>query len=132
MTRTDFLSRLAAIGKTQADIASACRVKRTSVYCWGHGDAHPFPAYVVSLIEAWEEIERLQDAIDARIARERIAELDASRGVPAEQPGNPGRLTDAAVQAGVRAAATYRATHPKINWTDLLRAAGEAMLEGKP
>ena len=60
MTRVDFTRRLAAIGKTQTDIARACRVQVSSVYCWGHGDKHPFPAHVTALVEAWERIAELE------------------------------------------------------------------------
>ena len=75
MDRPKFLHRLAALDRTQAEMAEACGLSLTTVYCWGHAGRHPIPVYAGSLLSAWEEIDRLRGVIDARIAREGVGDV---------------------------------------------------------
>jgi hypothetical protein len=63
MDRPTFLRRLAAIGKTQHDIADALGQPVTTVYNFAR-PGHPIPRYAEPLLAAWETIHRLSARLE--------------------------------------------------------------------
>jgi hypothetical protein len=85
MTRDELTTRLRAIGRTKAEIARVCGYRRGAANQWGI-EGRPVPRAIVALVEAWEEIDRLECVIDAVRAAEI---LDGITGRPAAPMGGP-------------------------------------------
>ena len=50
ITAEDFRKRLAALGRTPADVAIALNIRRETVYSW----QHTAPAKAAALLDKWE------------------------------------------------------------------------------